>query len=170
MKIYTKTGDQGNTSLYTGERVAKDSLRVEAYGSIDETDAALGLARALCLKQEVKQAIYDMQRMLWQLMADVASLGEKGSRITAEHVQELEQMIDRFDAVLPPLTKFVIPGDTSGSAALHVARTVARRAERQMWRLAREESVNEHVLVALNRLSDLCFVLSRVESEEAKEA
>lgn len=166
MKVYTKTGDKGTTGLYTGERVEKDSVRVEAYGSVDESDSALGLARSLSDKAEVKEAIYDMQKLLWLLMADVASVGDKKKNVTSEHIQKLEEMIDKFDAKLAPLTKFVVPGDAPASAALHVARTVVRRAERQLWRLARQESVNEEALIVLNRLSDLCFVLARVQDEQ----
>lgn len=165
MKVYTKTGDKGMTGLYTGERVEKDSLRVDAYGVIDESDAALGLARSLCRKDDVKATIYEMQKTLWLLMADIASLGGKQQNVQNDQVVRLEEAIDKFDTALPPLTKFVIPGDTPGSAALHVARTVIRRAERQLWRLARQEHVEEASLITLNRLSDLCFVLARTESE-----
>lgn len=164
MKIYTKTGDKGATSLYSGERVAKDSPRVEAYGTIDELDSALGLARALCTVPDVKVAIYDVQKLLWAVMAEVATSGGQ-PRITAADVEAVEKTIDRFDAALPPLTAFLIPGDTPGAAALDLARTVARRAERQLWRLARDEAVGEAVLVLVNRLSDLCFVLARAELE-----
>lgn len=164
MKVYTKTGDKGSTSLYTGERVPKDSPRVEAYGTIDEFDSALGLARALCKSGAVRDAVHDVQKLLWTVMAEVASIGGE-ARITAAHVEAVEKTIDRFDAALPPLTAFIIPGDTPGAAALDLARTVARRAERQLWRLSREEAVGEEVLVLVNRLSDLCFILSRAELE-----
>jgi cob(I)alamin adenosyltransferase len=165
MKLYTKTGDKGNTSLYTGERVAKDSIRVEAYGTIDEFDAALGMARALCRNKEVGGAIYEVQKLLPQAMAVVASVADPRPELGAETVRSIEMMIDNFDASLAPLTHFLIPGGKPGAAALDVARTVARRAERQLWRLAREESVDEQVLILLNRLSDLCFVLARAENE-----
>jgi cob(I)alamin adenosyltransferase len=165
MKIYTKTGDKGTTSLYTGERVAKDSDRVEAYGTVDELDSAFGLARTLCRNGEVVTVIYEVQKLLWLVMAEVASQGDQKSPITCEQVQFIEQRIDSFDAKLQPLTNFLIPGGCPGSAALDVARTVARRAERQLWRLNRLETLNEQVLVILNRISDLCFVLSRVENE-----
>ena len=164
MKIYTKTGDQGNTGLYTGERVAKDSLRVEAYGTIDETDSALGMARAFAVNNEVKTVIYELQKLLWGLMADIASI-DQAPRITNEQVARLEALIDEFDSTLPPLTSFLIPGDTPGAAALDMARTVTRRAERQLWRLSRAEAMAGEGLVFLNRLSDLCFVLARVEAK-----
>jgi cob(I)alamin adenosyltransferase len=163
MKIYTKTGDKGMTGLYTGQRVAKDSLRVETYGTVDEVDTALGMARALCTNDAVKITIYDVQKVLWQTMAEIASEGADKVYITAENIAAIERLIDSYDATLPPLTAFVVPGDNPGSAALHVARTTARRAERQAIRLARQETVNENVLILLNRLSDLCFILSRAE-------
>ncbi len=164
-KVYTKTGDKGTTGLYTGERVAKDSLRVEAYGSIDEVTSALGLARAFVRRDDVKETIYDLQKMLMAVMADVASLNPPKPYITQEHVSLLEHTIDKYDALLQPLTKFLIPGDTQGAAALDIARTTSRRAERNLLRLNKEEKVNEQVLIAMNRLSDLCFTLSRVEVE-----
>lgn len=164
MKIYTKTGDKGTTGLFTGERVPKDSLRVEVYGVIDEADAALGLARATCTRQDVIEKIYDAQKTLWVLMADFASIGGD-SRISSEQVAALEAMIDETDATLPPLKAFVIPGESTGSSALHMARTIIRRAERNAWTLSRSEHVNEQALLALNRLSDLCFVLARRETQ-----
>lgn len=163
MKIYTKTGDKGTTGLYTGQRVAKDSLRVETYGTIDELDTALGLARALCTKTTVKESIYQVQKLLSQVMAEIASVETEKVYITAEHVADIERLIDSYDAELPPLKAFLVPGDSPGSAALHMARTTTRRAERQVIRLSRQETVSENVLVLLNRLSDLCFILSRAE-------
>lgn len=165
MKIYTKTGDKGSTSLYTGERIGKDSVRVEAYGTIDELDSSLGLARSLCQSSEVAEAIYQVQKLLPGTMAVVASIAEPMPTLGEGTVQSMEAMIDRFDAKLAPLTHFLIPGGKPGAAALDVARTVARRAERQLWRLSRQEAVDEQVLILLNRLSDLCFILARAENE-----
>ncbi len=165
MKLYTKTGDKGETSLYTGQRVAKDSARVEAYGTIDEFDSTLGLARALCQNREVAAAVYDIQKLLVRAMAAVASVSDAGPQLGPDTVHAVETMIDQFDAKLAPLTQFLIPGGAPGAAALDVARTVARRAERHLWRLSREEMVDEQVLILLNRLSDLCFALSRAENE-----
>lgn len=164
MKIYTKTGDDGQTGLYTGERVAKDSLRVEAYGTIDEVNSALGMSRAVAVNSEVKNAIYDLQKLLWELMADIASI-ESQPRITNGHVTKIEEMIDYFDSTLPPLNSFIVPGDTQSAAALDLARTITRRAERQLLRLSHVEIVTVESLVFLNRLSDLCFVLARIESK-----
>ncbi|MBU2701083.1 cob(I)alamin adenosyltransferase [Sporomusaceae bacterium BoRhaA] len=163
MKVYTKTGDKGTTGLYTGERIAKDSLRVEAYGTVDEITSVLGLARSQCQNSSVVSTIYDVQKLLMSVMAQLASLGEC-HYITNEHIKLLEKTIDDIDAKLPPLTAFLIPGDSIGSACLDQARTVTRRAERQVLRLSHEEVVDESLLVFLNRLSDLCFVLSRMEN------
>ena len=165
MKIYTKTGDKGTTGLYTGQRVDKDSLRVEAYGCIDEINSALGMARALVKNSDVSASVLTLQKLLMRVMADVASIGAAAGNVTQQDVINLEEMIDGFDQKLQPLTRFIIPGDTVAAAALDVARTTTRRAERQLWRLSRSESVDEVLIVVLNRLSDLCFILSRIETE-----
>ena len=158
--VYTKTGDQGTTGLYTGERVKKSSLRVEAYGTIDELQAFLGLARAYAKNVRVQAELLDIERSLWTLMADIASLNQ-APQITDQQVKHLEKVIDRFDAKLEPLAEFILPGENKSSAYLHVSRTVARRAERDLWRvLDAGESVHESNLRYLNRLSDLCFILS----------
>ena len=163
--VYTKTGDAGTTGLYTGERVQKSSLRVEAYGTIDELQAFLGLARAYAENPRVAAELYDIELNLWTLMADIASLNT-APVITEQYVKHLEKVIDRFDAKLEPLSSFVIPGEKQSSAYLHVARTITRRAERALWRvLDAGESVHESNLKYLNRLSDLCFIMCRVEEE-----
>jgi len=166
MKVYTKTGDKGTTGLLTGERIEKDSIRVEAYGTIDEVNSALGLARVWCAKPDVQGIIYSGQKTLMLIMADLASINSSAYFISEEHSKELEQFIDKLDAQLPPLQAFIIPGGNAGAAALDLARTVTRRAERQVLRLSRQEEVNRHVLITLNRLSDLCFMLARVELSE----
>lgn len=165
MKVYTKTGDKGTTSLLTGERVDKDSLRVEAYGTVDEITSALGLARALCKKDQVRETIFNVQRLLMSVMAELASSGDQVAYIKSEHVDLLEKTIDSFEEKLPPLKEFIIPGNTPGAAALDIARTTTRRAERQVLRLAKIEPVSEFIVITLNRLSDLCFVLMRFELE-----
>lgn len=163
MKVYTKTGDKGTTSLLSGERVDKDCLRVEAYGTVDEVTSALGLARATCSKAEVRETVFKAQKLLMALMAELATKGSSGNYITADHITILEQTIDFFEEKLPPLKEFIISGDNAGAAALDMARTTTRRAERQVLRLSKEEPVVEAVLIVLNRISDLCFVLARVE-------
>ena len=166
MKIYTKTGDKGTTGLYTGQRIDKDSLRVEAYGNVDEINSALGMARAQVKNGEVRSAILDLQKLLMQkVMSDLASLDREVSYTTATDIAWLEGLIDSFTAKLAPLNHFIVPGDSLGAAALDVARTTTRRAERQVWRLSRQEKIDENLIVALNRLSDLCFTLSRIETE-----
>lgn len=165
--VYTRTGDKGTTGLYTGERVAKQSMRVEAYGTIDEITSALGMARANVQREDVKETIYQVQNLLMSVMADVASLNLPEPYIKEEHVKLFEETIDKYDAMLKPLAHFIIPGDTVGAAALDMARTTTRRAERCLLRLAETEPVNPQVLILLNRLSDLCFILARVEVEVA---
>ena len=164
MKIYTKTGDKGQTGLLTGQRLDKDSLRVEAYGTVDEINSALALGRAFSTKQKVQETIYNLQKMLMLVMAELSSIDNETSYVSKDHIQKLEALIDSFDAILPPLTHFIIPGENQGAAALDLARTTTRRAERQVLRLSRKERVREEVLIVLNRLSDLCFMLSRIES------
>jgi len=165
MKIYTKTGDKGTTGLLTGQRVNKDSLRVEVYGTLDEVNSVLGMARSLCEKQEVKTTVLELQKFLMLLMADVASTGDVPKYVSDDHFRILESYIDQFDNKLQPLNHFIIPGESAGAGALDLARTTTRRAERLMWRLSREETLCENLMVSVNRLSDLCFVLSRVETE-----
>ena len=162
MKIYTKTGDAGTTGLYTGERVEKNSLRVQVYGAIDEADSAFALARAFVSVDDVREKIFDVQKKLPRLMADFASLNREPS-ITADDVAELERQIDALDEMLPPLKNFLIPGSTKGGAFLDLARTVTRRAERLACELSKTEPVHESDKIFLNRLSDYCFMLMRLE-------
>lgn len=165
MGVYTKTGDKGTTGLLTGERIDKDSVRVEAYGSVDEINSVLGLARAFCDKTDVCEEIFSLQKLLMLVMAELASSGA-GQYITVDHVGKLEKTIDIFESKLPELTHFIVPGGKKGGAFLDVARTVTRRAERQVWRLRKNESVSEPLVILLNRLSDFCFVLMRYEEQD----
>lgn len=164
MSIYTKTGDGGETGLYTGERVRKSSLRVAVYGTVDELDSVLGLARAFVAKAEVRERVLALQKKLPALMADLASRAQE-AMIAEADVGALEQAMDELEGRLPPLTSFLVPGDTQGGAALDHARTVTRRAERLFCRLAEEEEVHDTDRRYLNRLSDYCFLLMRLEEQ-----
>ncbi|MBA2665562.1 MAG: cob(I)yrinic acid a,c-diamide adenosyltransferase [Trueperaceae bacterium] len=166
MKVYTKTGDDGTTGLYGGARTGKDAPRVAAYGSVDEANAAIGLARANLGDADVDRVLARIQRTLFDVGADLATPADAPQRgrlhlIDDEDVEGVEVQIDRFDHELEALKQFVIPGGHVASAALHVARSVVRRAEREVVALGREEAVNEAVVRYLNRVSDLLFVLAR---------
>lgn len=162
MKIYTKTGDKGLTSLYTGERVDKNCLRVQTYGAIDEADSAFGMARAFVEVAEVKEKIFAVQKLLPKLMADLASLNQ-APLITPDDVKTLEAEMDALENSLPPLREFLIPGNSKGGAFLDLARTITRRAERLACELTKSEPVHEVDKIFLNRLSDYCFLLMRKE-------
>lgn len=162
MSVYTKTGDKGLTSLYTGERVEKNSLRVQVYGAIDEADSALGLARAFVEVEDVREKIFNIQKLLPRLMADFASLNRE-PLITAEDVATLEAEMDALESSLPPLREFLIPGASKGGAFLDLARTITRRAERLACELWKSDKVHEADRIFLNRLSDYCFLLMRRE-------
>jgi cob(I)alamin adenosyltransferase len=169
MKIYTKTGDDGETGLWGGLRVAKDDLRVQAYGTVDECNAALGLAQASNMPAELSAIVNQVQNQLFVVGADLATPGEAASipRVGEAEVAFLEQHIDRLEASLEPLKQFILPGGTPAAAHLHLARTVCRRAERLVVGLAREESVNQQVGIYLNRLSDFLFVAARAANAQA---
>ena len=166
-KIYTRTGDDGTTSLVGGGRVSKHARRPSAFGEVDELNSVLGLARLHC-KNGADMAGMDaqlarIQNDLFDLGADLATAEETAPalRITTDQVTRLEQEIDAVNANLQPLTSFILPGGTELAAWLHLGRTVARRAERQMTELAVEEPVNEAAMQYINRVSDLLFVLAR---------
>lgn len=165
MRIYTKTGDTGDTSLFDGTRVKKDDARVDACGEVDELNAWIGLARASRVDSPIDEALIGVQRDLFALGAQLADPGHKlAPRVTKAVVSDgdvdrLERLIDRFEEELPPLRNFILPGGTAAGAALHVARTVCRRAERRM--VALSPPVDPVLLRYMNRLSDLLFVLAR---------
>jgi cob(I)alamin adenosyltransferase len=168
-RIYTKTGDDGTTGLVRGPRRRKDDLRVEAYGTVDEANSLIGLARLSSASMpKLDNLLARVQNDLFDLGSDLATPGEDTDpkhpslRITEPQTLWIEQEIDHFNDGLKPLTSFVLPGGTPLSAALHMARTVVRRAERLVVALARQEDVNAEALRYLNRLSDLLFVLARV--------
>lgn len=167
MKIYTRTGDTGETGLYGGERVSKAGLRIEACGNVDEASCALGVVRSQLADSEIDALLADLQNALFELGADLATppgarQRERLHLMDSADVERLEALIDHFDAELDPLQAFILPGGEPAAAHLHLARAVARRAERATVHLAAEEEINPFALVWLNRLSDLLFTLARV--------
>jgi len=172
-RVYTRGGDRGETSLVGGQRIAKDSIRIESYGTVDELNAILGLARVANRapggskknRERLDAVLARLQHELFNLGSDLATLpGDRHPKqpvIEARHVKRLEEEIDELNAALPELASFVLPGGGAVGAFLHQARTVCRRAERCVTSLARQEAVGDHGLVYLNRLSDHLFVLSR---------
>lgn len=169
MKIYTKTGDDGKTSLYSGERIEKASLRVEAFGTLDELQAAVGLARASSKDQKVRAALKEVEQQLVLLMTEISSSRLKNYAIKETDVSEIEQKIDQFYLAEHEFLGFVLPGEDFGSATLHLARTIARRAERLIWKLSKKTTIEQPVLSYINRLSDFLFVLSQYELKSAKQ-
>jgi cob(I)alamin adenosyltransferase len=174
LKIYTRTGDEGDTGLFGGGRVAKDHPRVEAYGDVDELNASLGLARSIEMMPRIDEVLVPVQRDLFAIGAllatpDHAKMREQltKARIDDERIAELERAIDDCEQELEPLRSFILPGGTPKSAALHVARTICRRAERRVVSLAHEVELPELVVQYMNRLSDLLFVLARLANRRA---
>ena len=171
MKTFNKRGDTGETSLLYGGRVPKSDLRCEAYGTIDEAVSALGVARAASSNQRIRDIVHRIQGELFIVGAEMATasddydrLAERKAVVTGEMVDRLERLIDEFEADMPVLREFIIPGASPGSAALHLARTIVRRAERRATELRNNGHLdNERVLHYLNRLADLVFTLARYE-------
>lgn len=159
-KIYTRTGDDGSTGLGDGARVPKEGLRVEAYGTVDEANSAIGVVLAIsALPAAIKQCLMEIQHDLFDLGGELCIPGHR--LITAAYVERLEERLDGLNEGLPPLKDFILPGGGPAAAACHVARAVCRRAERRCWSLARVETVAPDALKYLNRLSDLLFVVAR---------
>ncbi len=169
MKIYTRTGDEGQTGLFGGQRVAKDALRVHAYGTTDECNASVGLARAAGVAPALDALLAQVQNQLFVVGADLATPGESRhiSRVGTEETKELEAAIDALETGLEPLRQFILPGGCLAAAHLHMARTICRRAERWAVSLAQEEPLNAEVLIYLNRLSDFLFVAARAANAQA---
>jgi len=174
LKIYTKTGDRGDTGLFGGGRVAKDHPRVEAYGDVDELNAVLGMARAVEMMPRVDEVLVPVQRDLFAIGALLATPDAEKmrqqlekARIDEARIAQLEQAIDDGERELEPLKSFILPGGTPKAAALHVARTVCRRAERKVVHLSHDVEIPSLAVVYLNRLSDLLFVLARVANRRA---
>lgn len=174
MKIYTRTGDEGDTGLFGGGRVPKDHLRVAAYGDVDELNAVLGVARSAGSGASYDPLLELVQRDLFSLggllatpdPAKVAAAIAK-AELPPGRIEEFERAMDAAEAELPPLRAFILPGGTTQAAALHHARTVCRRAERSVVRLAREAEVPPLIIIYLNRLSDLLFMLARLANHRA---
>lgn len=170
MKIYTKTGDKGKTSLWGGKRVKKFDSRLETYGTIDELNALLGVANSDIKDPEIKKIIIGLQNDLFNVGSDLATPFEginenmKVVRVKKPEIINLENLIDDFNARLPELGEFILPGGNKGAATLQLARTVCRRAERLAVKLAEKEKIGNFVIIYLNRLSDFLFVLSRYEN------
>jgi cob(I)alamin adenosyltransferase len=172
MKIYTKTGDKGDTSLFGGQRVPKDALRIEAYGTVDELNSVLGIVRADNKNEQIDTILSGVQNELFELGADLATPRSGANtkqikRIEEKHSQHLEESIDALEAHLKPLKTFILPGGSPVAARLHFARTVCRRAERTVVRLSRNEDIGEGITIYLNRLSDLLFVMARYANHAA---
>ncbi|MFM2308170.1 MAG: hypothetical protein RLY87_290 [Chloroflexota bacterium] len=169
MKLYTKTGDDGETGLWGGLRVSKDTIRVHAYGTVDECNAAIGVARASGSVTVLDGYLQAIQNQLFVVGSDLATPGDAANipRVTTADVESLEQAIDALEATLPALTQFILPGGSMVAAQLHLARTICRRAERYVVTLAREEACSAVIGIYLNRLSDFLFVAARAANHAA---
>jgi cob(I)alamin adenosyltransferase len=166
-KIYTRTGDDGSTGLGDGSRVPKENRRVEAYGTVDEANSAIGLVLSVTtLPADIARCLSEVQHDLFDLGGELCIPGHR--MIEAAQIERLETELDGFNEALPPLKEFILPGGGPAAAACHMARAICRRAERRCWSLARTENVSPEVLKYLNRLSDLLFVLARVLARSEK--
>lgn len=170
-KIYTRSGDDGTTALGTRQRVPKDSLRVSAFGTVDELNSLIGLALAQGLSPKLADTLPGIQNQLFHLGAELSFPPNEGKefkipQIEDRHIKALEDLIDELNAVVGPLQNFILPGGAAGAAALQLARAVCRRAERQAVTLARQEPLRAEALAYLNRLSDLLFVMGRFENKQ----
>lgn len=160
-KIYTRTGDQGTTGLGDGSRVNKDDLRLEAFGTVDEANSAIGMVLAVQdIPATVRSCLLEVQHELFDLGGELATPGYRA--IQQQHIDRLELALDEFNDALPPLKEFILPGGGPAAAACHLARAIARRAERNTWTLAKRDAVPAEITMYLNRLSDLLFVFARV--------
>jgi len=168
-RIYTRTGDDGSTGLGGGQRIGKDSPRIETFGTIDELNSCIGLALAAGVGDEIRDPLRAIQNELFHLGSDLCFLEEDKGRVTipvieARHTEALEKLIDRLTERLGPVENFILPGGTESAARLHLARCVCRRAERLAIALSRSERIGPHVITYLNRLSDALFVMARHEN------
>ena len=170
MKIYTKTGDDGKTSLFDNSRVWKSDARIMSYGAIDELNSSLGIALSLELDHEIKDILIKIQNDLFIVGSDLANpnMADKKIRTTSDMITFLEQKIDLFEPQLDPLTSFILPGGTLLASILHLSRTISRRAETHVVALSRTEEINKDASIYLNRVSDLMFVLARTVNNRKK--
>jgi cob(I)alamin adenosyltransferase len=164
MKIYTKTGDDGNTGLQGNYRIGKSHPRIISYGTVDESNAALGIVLANPLDDDIRSVLTEIQNDLFLVGADLSNpnLNDVKNRVSLEMIEKLERYIDKFELELPPLTNFILPGGDSSAAQLHYVRTVIRRAESQTVILSEKDEINSNCIKYLNRLSDLFFVMGRL--------
>lgn len=164
MKIYTKTGDDGNTGLQGNFRISKSHPRIMSYGTIDEANAALGMVLANSLDEDIIKVLTKIQNDLFLVGSDLSNpnLNDVKNRVTLGMIEKLEQYIDKFESELPPLTNFILPGGDVSAAQLHFARTIVRRAETQVVQLSEKDEINSNCIKYLNRLSDLFFVMGRL--------
>lgn len=164
MKIYTKTGDDGNTGLQGNFRISKSHPRIIAYGTVDEVNAALGMVLTNILDDDIVKLLTKIQNDLFLVGADLSNpnLNDVKNRVTLEMILNLEHAIDKFESELPPLTNFILPGGNIAGAQLHYVRTIARRAETQIVQLSEKDEINSNCIKYLNRLSDLFFVMGRL--------
>ena len=164
MKIYTKTGDDGNTGLQGNLRISKSHTRIKSYGMVDEANAALGVVLSYSLDKDIQETLERIQKELFVVGADLSNpnLNDVKNRVSLELVEELEKNIDKFDSELDPLTNFILPGGDRSAAQLHYARTIVRRAETQTVELSETDEINANCIRYLNRLSDLLFVIGRL--------
>ncbi|MGB5530230.1 MAG: cob(I)yrinic acid a,c-diamide adenosyltransferase [Ignavibacteriaceae bacterium] len=171
MKIYTKTGDKGETGLFGGERVSKDSLRISAYGTVDELNSFIGLAITEVKDEGIKKNLLKIQNQLFVVGSDLATPEDEKTkklniqRTPASFYTDIERMIDDYEEQLDELRNFILPGGSKGAAILHICRTICRRAEREVVALKNSVTICENIIIFLNRLSDLLFVLSRFENK-----
>jgi cob(I)alamin adenosyltransferase len=174
-RIYTRTGDQGLTSLYGGQRIPKHRVRLDVVGTLDELNAVLGLALSEIKQKDIVEPLTEVQNLLFNIGAEVAEGSTKSKkmiddslRVSPMQVATLERWIDAFEQNVPPLTSFILPGGSQAGARLHLARAICRRAERRLAALSEEEGANPASLMYLNRLSDFLFVLARTVNHAAK--
>jgi cob(I)alamin adenosyltransferase len=173
MKIYTKSGDKGETGLFGGERVSKDSLRIEAYGTVDELNSFIGLAIIESGTEEIKKLLQEIQNTLFVAGSDLSAPDNETNqkhnilRINDKHIKDIETEIDKFESKLDEIRNFILPGGCKSAAILHICRAVCRRAERRVVSLNNVMKIGNDIIIFLNRLSDLFFVLARYENKTA---